>query len=186
MDYNLIKQEAENRILHIRGKEVMLDADVAELYDVKTGELNRKVKNNIDRFPNDVYMFTLTDEEKKKLVQSHERIAQKLKFSHYNPKVFTEYGVIMISTVLNSQIAIQICHVLVDTFIYLKKNQKTIDQFKAETAKLQSEVTNLKNILAQQAQQNQEYDSHFQVVFKELVELKKHIQSNADNKKIGF
>jgi hypothetical protein len=94
-----------NRIYMIRGQKVMLDEDLAELYQVPTGRLNEQVKRNIDRFPAD-FMFQLTEEEFRNL-KSQNAISswggrRKL------PSAFTEHGVLMLSSVLNSGIAISV------------------------------------------------------------------------------
>ena len=74
-------ERIEKRILLIRGKKVMLDADLAELYGVRTKVLNQAVKRNVDRFPQD-YMFELTTEEKSEVVTNCDHL-KKLKFSPY-------------------------------------------------------------------------------------------------------
>lgn len=91
-------------ILLIRGKKVMLDVDLAEVYGVKTKRLNEQIKRNIDRFPED-FMFQLTQKEKNKVVAFCDHLG-KLKYSKVNPFAFTEYGAIMIASVLNSPEAI--------------------------------------------------------------------------------
>lgn len=92
-----------NRIYVIREQKVMLDEDLAELYQVPTGRLNEQVKRNIDRFPAD-FMFQLTEEEFKNLKSQNATSSwggrRKL------PSAFTEHGVLMLSSVLNSSIAI--------------------------------------------------------------------------------
>ena len=92
-----------NRIYMIRGQKVMLDEDLAELYQVPTGRLNEQVKRNIDRFPAD-FMFQLTEEEFKNLKSQNSTSSwggrRKL------PSAFSEHGVLMLSSVLNSSIAI--------------------------------------------------------------------------------
>jgi hypothetical protein len=103
---NLVSHASiESKILSIRGKKVMLDRDLAELYGVTTGNLNKAVKRNIERFPED-FMFQLTSDELKKLIFQFGRSSwggtRKL------PWVFTENGVAMLSGVLNSPRAIQI------------------------------------------------------------------------------
>lgn len=175
MDYSILKQQAESKILFIRDKEVMIDADLAEMYGVPTGELNRRIKKNPQRFPNDLYLFELTSEEKNDVINKYQHL-EKLKFSAHNPKVFTEYGVIMASTILDSDIAIQVCHIIVDTFIQLRKSQKTIDELK-------SEVEHLRNMIDEQAQQ---YATHFQVVFREIQKLKDQVEIKNENQTVGF
>ncbi len=175
MDYSILKQQAESKILFIRDKEVMIDADLAEMYGVLTGELNRRIKKNPQRFPNDLYVFELTNEEKNDVINKYQHL-EKLKFSSHNPKVFTEYGVIMASTILDSDAAIQVCHIIVDTFIQLRKSQKTVEELKEE-------VAHLRNTIDEQAQQ---YATHFQVVFREIQKLKEQVETKIDTQAVGF
>lgn len=94
-----------SKILFIRGKGVMLDRDIAEIYGTTTFRLNEAVKRNRQRFPKD-FMFKLTQEEKNNLIEDHERL-QTLKFSPATPYAFTEHGAVMLASVLNSPKAIQ-------------------------------------------------------------------------------
>ncbi|MCK5615008.1 ORF6N domain-containing protein [Candidatus Pacearchaeota archaeon] len=90
----------EKKILLIRGQKVMLDRDLAELYDVETKVLNQAVKRNIDRFPGD-FMFQLTSEEYDSL-RSQNVTLKRGQHRKYLPYVFTENGVAMLSSVLKS------------------------------------------------------------------------------------
>jgi len=94
-----------NRILLIRGKKVMIDRDLAELYGVTTKRLNEQVKRNTTRFPED-FIFQLTLEEKNEVVANCDHLKQ-LKFSHTLPFAFTEHGAVMLACVLNSKRAIE-------------------------------------------------------------------------------
>lgn len=94
-----------NCIYHIRGKKVMMDRDLAGLYGVETGHLNRQVKRNIERFPDD-FMFKLDKDELENL-RCQIGISS-WGGSRYNPMVFTEQGVSMLSSVLNSKQAIAV------------------------------------------------------------------------------
>jgi len=94
-----------NRILLIRGKKVMIDRDLAELYGVTTKRLNEQVKRNTTRFPED-FIFQLTLEEKNEVVANCDHLKQ-LKFSHTLPLAFTEHGAVMLACVLNSKRAIE-------------------------------------------------------------------------------
>ena len=103
----IVAQEViENMIQVIREKKVMIDRDLAGLYEVETKALNQAVKRNIDRFPVD-FMFQLSPAEKNELVTNCDRFAL-LKHSSVMPYAFTEYGVAMLSSVLNSPRAIKI------------------------------------------------------------------------------
>ena len=93
-------ERIEKSILLIRGKKVMIDADLAALYGVTTKQLNQQVKRNAVRFPPD-FAFQLTLEEKAEVVTNCDRL-NKLKFSPYLPFAFTEHGALMLANVLNS------------------------------------------------------------------------------------
>ncbi|MCP4481360.1 MAG: ORF6N domain-containing protein [bacterium] len=109
----------KNKIYTIRGLQVMLDRDLAELYDVKTKVFNQAVKRNIERFPA-AYMFQLTDIEKQELVTNCDQL-NILKHSSVNPYVFTEYGVVNLPSVLRSKKAIEINIQIINTFIEMRR-----------------------------------------------------------------
>lgn len=96
----------ENKIFIIRGQKVMLDRDLAQLYEVETKDLNRAVKRNIERFP-EKFMFQLTNEEWKNLRCQIGTANKKISMIRSNPYVFTEHGTLMLSSVLNSKRAIK-------------------------------------------------------------------------------
>ncbi len=93
--------QIEKLILLIRGQKVILSHDLAQLYGVTTGNLNKAVKRNIDRFPED-FMFQLTGKEYRSL-RFHFGILEKGQHSKYLPYAFTEQGVAMLSSVLRSR-----------------------------------------------------------------------------------
>ena len=109
----------QQKIFTIRNKRVMIDRDLAELYGVETKKLNQAVKRNIKRFPED-FMFQLTDEEQNELVTNCDHL-KKLKFSYQNAYAFTEHGVTMLASVLNSEKAIEINVQVVRAFIQLRQ-----------------------------------------------------------------
>lgn len=111
--------DIESRIFTIRGQRVMIDRDLAELYGVQTKRLNEAVKRNIERFPED-FMFQLTDQEQHELVAKCDHL-KNLKYSYNNAYVFTEHGVTMLSSVLNSPKAIEINVQVVRAFIQLRQ-----------------------------------------------------------------
>lgn len=104
---DLVPQEViENKILLLRGKKVMLDRDLAQLYDVTTKVLNQAVKRNIERFPQDLFMLQLTSDEKTELVTNCDRF-KSLKHSSTLPYAFTEQGVSMVRRGTDQEIAIR-------------------------------------------------------------------------------
>ena len=122
MDELIVQGEINSKILVLRGKQVMLDRDLAVLYNVETKVLNQAVKRNIRRFPSD-FMFQIDDNEKKELVTHCDRF-EKLKHSTVNPYSFTEQGVYMLATVLKSDVAIDVNIAIMRTFSKLREFSK--------------------------------------------------------------
>lgn len=108
----------ENKILVIRGQQVLLDRDLAELYGVETRRINEQVKRNIERFP-DQFCFSLVEKEKKELVANCDRF-RILKHSSFNPYAFTEQGVAMLSAVLRSETAIKVSIDIMNAFVAMR------------------------------------------------------------------
>jgi hypothetical protein len=136
----LIKQ----RIFVIRGYKIMIDTDLAELYGVSTKRLNEQLKRNINRFPTD-FMFKVTQREKDEVVANCDHL-QKLKFSPNLPNAFTEHGVAMLSSVLNSETAIQMNILIIRVFIKIKElilSNKDLEIRVGEVEKKQKEQGNL-------------------------------------------
>ena len=117
----LDKVRIEDYIYEIRGKHVMLDSDLAELYDVETKRINEAVKNNIEKFP-ERFSWVLTDEEylelRSKFSTANEKNANMKRF---NPRVFTEQGVAMLATILKSKTASLISIAIMDAFVSMRK-----------------------------------------------------------------
>lgn len=110
----------ESMILAIRGRKVMIDADLAGLYGVPTKALNQAIKRNVDRFPED-FLFQLTKKEKIEVVTNCDHLAR-LKFSPKLPTAFTEHGAIMAATVLNSPEAVAMSVYVVRAFIQMREH----------------------------------------------------------------
>ena len=106
-------------IYEVRGCKVMLDSDLAKLYGVETKRLNEAVKRNISRFPNH-YMFQLTEDEYCSLRSQFATSKNGKGGRRYMPFVFTEQGVAMLSSVLNSEVAIQMNIKIIDTFVQIR------------------------------------------------------------------
>ena len=118
----------ENMIYEIDGKEVMLDSDLAQLYNVATKRINEAVKNNPDKFPRR-FSWILSDEEKSNL-WSKFSTANISSMSRVNPRVFTEQGVYMLATILKSDVATKVSIRIMDTFVkmrhYIKYNEQLL------------------------------------------------------------
>ena len=111
----------ENIIYEIRGKKVMLDSDLAKLYNVETKRINEAVKNNIEKFP-ERYCFKLSDNESDNLlVEIFDQKIEKRGGKYKNPRVFTEQGVYMLATILKSKEATKITIAIMDAFVVMKK-----------------------------------------------------------------
>jgi ORF6N domain len=142
----------ERRIYLIRGNKVMLDADLAELYQVPTFRLNEAVKRNRDRFPED-FMFQLTKQEAKSLTSHFAMSKQGRGGRRTLPYAFTEHGVAMLSSVLNSARAVQMNILIIRAFIKLRDLLATHRDLAARMEKLeaaQKRHASVINILAEE------------------------------------
>lgn len=100
-------QIIQNKIYEIRGQQVMLDFDLAMLYQVETKRLKEQVKRNSERFPED-FMFILSEKEWSELVANCDQLPKTIKHTYITPSAFTQEGIAMLSSVLRSPIAIQV------------------------------------------------------------------------------
>ncbi|HEY8240178.1 MAG TPA: ORF6N domain-containing protein [Kiritimatiellia bacterium] len=158
-------ERVQRGILTLRGQRVMLDVDLAELYGVTTRRLNEQVKRNVARFPRE-FMFQLTEVEKKEVVANCDHL-QKIKYSPVQPYAFTEYGAIMLASILNSPVAVQASIQVVKAFVALR-------QLTAEKADL------LKRVDAME----KKYDARFRIVFDAIRKLM--APEPKSKKRIGF
>ena len=160
----------ENKILMLRGQKVMLDRDLAQLYEVETKRLNEAVKRNIERFP-DNFMFKLNDNELKELVANCDRF-KTLKHSASLPYAFSEYGVAMLSSVLNSKKAVAINIQIIQTFIKMK-------QFALSHNDLSQRINELEKYFVNYARDNDEQLHKINETLNYLIDITKPT-------KIGF
>jgi len=155
----------EHKILFLRKHKVMVDRDLAELYEVPTKRLNEQIKRNIKRFPSD-FMFRLTKEEFKNLKSQFATSSwggvRKM------PYVFTEQGVAMLSSVLNSERAIQVNIAIMRTF-----------------TKLRDMISTHKDLKQKLKEMEKKYDKQFQVVFQALEQLLEEPKEKP-KRRIGF
>ena len=119
----IVKEEIiiENLIYEVRGKEVMMDSDLAKLYQVETKRINEAVRNNPEKFP-ERFSWILTNEEEKNLRSKISTSSQTSNYGgrRYNTRVFTEQGVAMLSTILKSKIAIEVSIRIMDAFVTMR------------------------------------------------------------------
>ena len=111
--------DLHSKIFTIRGVQVMIDRDLAELYGVEVKRLNEQVKRNIERFPH-YFRFQISNEEKYKLVANCDRL-ENLKHSTNNPIAFTEQGVAMLASVLRSKVAVNVSIQIINAFVDMRK-----------------------------------------------------------------
>lgn len=139
MKHPVPQEVIADKILLIRGKKVMLDSDLAKLYEVTTGNLNKAVKRNIARFPDD-FMFQLTKDEYDSL-RFQIGSLKKGQHSKYLPYVFTEQGVAMLSTVLHSERAIHVNIAIMRVFVRLREILATNVGLARRLASLEQRMT---------------------------------------------
>jgi hypothetical protein len=162
----MIPQEIiEKKIFVIRGQRVMLDKDLAEMYGVKPIRLREQVKRNMSRFPDD-FMIQLNDEETNWLL-SQFAIPSRKHLGGHNPYVFTEQGIAMLSTVLNSERAILINIAIMRAFVKLREMLAS----NKELAKRLDEL-------------EKKFDSQFRVVFEAIKQLMTPLEK--PKRQIGF
>ncbi len=125
----------QNKIYEIRGQRVMLDRDLAELYGVTTGNLNKAVKRNMERFPNR-FMFQLTEQEFLIFQNGTSSWGGTRKL----PYAFTEQGVSMLSAVLRSPTAIQVSISIIDAFVAMRNYIATTSTVTAELAEIRAKL----------------------------------------------
>ena len=166
---DLLKPEYETLIFEFRGKKVMVDADLAALYDVKTKVLKQQVRRNIERFPED-FMCELSKTEKIELVTNCDRLTR-LKHSSVVPFVFTEQGVAMLSSVLRSDKAIAINIEIMRAFARYRALIRENEDLRKEIQKLDKKLGEafkflLKKIDALRAGKNVQNEQRVPIGFK--------------------
>jgi hypothetical protein len=167
----MIDEHITDKIYSIGGYNVMLDSDLAELYEVETKVLNQSVNRNIERFPPD-FMFELTDDEwlnlKSQIVTSSWGGRRKL------PKAFTEHGVLMLSSVLNSQRAIEVNIQIVRVFTRLRHIINSNTQIQLDIEKIKKEL--------------ESQGKNMETIFNYLDELSKWLPNTANEprKRLGY
>jgi len=148
----IAEEKIEQKVFLIRGKKVMLDRDLAYLYEVETKVLNQAVKRNLERFPDD-FMFQLTLEETK-FLRSQFVTLKHGQHSKYSSYAFTEHGILMLSSVLKSDRAIQINIQIMRTFTKLRELMLVHKDLRVKIEELEKK-----------------YDSQFKIVFNALRRL---------------
>ncbi|WP_309614268.1 ORF6N domain-containing protein [Flavobacterium sp.] len=170
-EIQLSEELISNKIYFIRNQKVMLDRDLAALYGIETKRLKEQVKRNISRFPKD-FMFELTKEEfanwRSQIATSN---SEKMSL-RYLPMVFTEHGVLMLSSVLNSDKAIQ-------TNIQIMRIFSKVRQMLLDTTDLKIDILQIQKKL-------KNHDKNIELVFSYLDELTDKKESEIPRTKIGY
>ncbi len=166
VNQTLVVEKVERRILLIRGHKVMLDSDLAALYRVPAKRLNEQVRRNFTRFPSD-FMFQLTWKEAQQLSRSQFATLKRGTNIKYRPCVFTEQGVAMLSSVLNSERAVQVNIAIMRAFVKLRRILGTHKELARKLEDLE-----------------RKYDAQFRVVFDAIRQLMK--PPELPKRRIGF
>ncbi|MFH0772384.1 MAG: ORF6N domain-containing protein [Candidatus Omnitrophota bacterium] len=151
MSESIPQEMVEGKIFVIRSHKVMFDKDLADLYGIETRNLNKAVARNIDRFPED-FMFQLTMGEVKNLM--FQNGTSSWGGTRKMPRVFTEHGILMLSSVLNSKRAVQVNIQIMRTFIKLRRI-----------------VESHKELLNKIEVMEKKYDHQFRVIFEAIKEI---------------
>ena len=184
-------QFIQSKIYEIRGERVMLDRDLASLYGVTTGNLNKAVKRNIKRFPPD-FMFQLTKEEFEQL--KHDLIFQNGISSWGGtrklPHAFTEQGLAMLSGVLNSEIAIDVNISIMRAFVAIRRMVATLPNTASDVAQLRKDFEDLKldieDIMRDQNEINEDTRLQLDAISTALAALQSKEPRQKPRRKIGF
>lgn len=180
-------QVIQSKIYEIRGCKVMLDSDLAEIYGIETAQLKRAVRRNIERFDGDDFMFELTKEE-------FEILRCQIGIStwggtRYRPFAFTELGVAMLSSVLNSKTAIELNRGIMRAFVVMR--QLMLNPPANETGEIQNEVRELRQyieeVFTDQNDINEDTRMQLELINETLAELQvKNKELNKPRLPVGF
>ena len=148
--------DIRSRIFTIRGVQVMFDRDLAELYQTATKRLNEQVRRNIERFPEE-FMFSVSNDEKKELVANCDRF-KSLKHSSAPMTAFTEHGILMLSSVLKSEVAVQVSVRIMRAFVEMRRTLATL-------APVMVRLDNLERKQLKQQELIETNDANIQIIF---------------------
>lgn len=181
----------QSKIYEIRGQKVMLDRDLAAMYGVETKVLNQSVKRNMKRFDGDDFMFRLTKDETKQLVL-RSQIVTLNKGRGYNikylPFAFTELGVAMLSSVLNSNTAINVNRDIMRAFVTLRHivSQPLPDSYAELRQEIQALRDEMEDILHDQNDINESTRAQLDAISTALAELQAKEPPQRPHRRIGF
>ena len=183
-------QLIQSKIYEIRGQKVMLDFDLAEMYGVETKRLKEAVRRNIDRFEGDDFMFELTKKEITELSRTQFATLNKGRGSNikYLPFAFTELGVAMLSSVLNSKPAIEINRGIMRAFVAVR--QMLSNPIESRVERIETQVKELKQymeeVLVDQNDINDDTMIQLELINQTLAELQTKDRGFKERKRIGY
>jgi hypothetical protein len=160
--------DVERRIYDIRGQKVMLDSDLAALYGVTTFRLNEAVKRNKDRFPQD-FVFQLTNDERAGLTSQFAMSKRGRGGRRTLPYVFTEQGVAMLSSVLNSDRAVQVNIAIMRAFVNMRRLVASNEEIKKKLAAIERKLG--------------DHDDRFRTVF---AAIRAMMKAESNSEQIGY
>jgi len=164
-------------IYEVRGLKVMFDCDLANLYGVEIKRINENVKRNLKRFPPD-FMFQLTDEEWKDLRSQIATFSKDIR--KYKPHVFTEHGILMLSSVLNSDRAIETNIKIMKVFVQMRR-------YISAQNNANEQIAELRKLLMLHIENNDnKFSQHDKTINQIILTLNKLIEKPKETKKIGF
>lgn len=171
-DHSLLSEETiSNKIYFIRGQKVMLDRDLALLYGVETKRLKEQVKRNLNRFPKD-FMFELTKTEFENWRSQFATSNSEKMSLRYAPMAFTEHGVMMLSSILKSDKAIQTNIQIMRIFTKVRQMVLDTTEIKVDILQIQKKLEN--------------HDKNIELVFSYLDELTEKKENESERVKIGY
>ena len=183
-------QLIQSKIYEIRGQKVMLDFDLAEMYGVETKRLKEAVRRNIDRFEGDDFMFELTKKEITELSRTQFATLNKGRGSNikYLPFAFTELGVAMLSSVLNSKPAIEINRGIMRAFVAVR--QMLASPIESRVERIETQVKELKQymeeVLVDQNDINEDTMTQLELINQTLAELQAKNRILKERNRIGY
>ena len=179
-------QIIQNKIYEIRGQQVMLDFDLAMLYQIETKRLKEQVKRNSERFPED-FMFILSEKEWNELVANCDQLPKTIKHTYIIPSAFTQEGIAMLSSVLRSSIAIQVNINIMRAFVKIRQYILESSQTAKELAELKLQIHFLQEDIESLSKDHEGYEQHFDDIYLALAELaNRNKKDDKPRKKIGY
>ena len=181
-------QVIQSKIYEIRGQKVMLDFDLAEIYQVETRVLNQSVKRNIQRFPED-FMFQLTSQEWTDMSSQFVMTSRLKRPKTARPLAFTEHGVVMLSSVLKSEIAVQTSVLIVRAFVAIRQlmSNSPVDRVGQVENQMKELKEYIEDVFADYNDINDDTRMQLELINQTLAELQ--MQKKLENKPrnpIGF